>query len=204
VADSAFLNVPGQWHRFCPDPKTGWTETWIEFQGLVPNALCDAGQLGGALVVRVGVEAVGLWVAMDSVLQRVHSTLPGVNPTLSALALEALAAWTRVCQTGKPNPDGTQALSAAVDTLNRQYRTAIDLKALAKDVGISYSVFRHAFRKHTGFAPWQYVRHLRLVNTRHRLATSADSLTDLADDLGFSSPFHLSSAFRKEFGHSPT
>ncbi len=204
VADSAFLIAPGQWHRFRPDPKTGWTEIWIEFQGLVPNALSGAGQLGEALVVRSGASAAGFWAAMDAVLQRVRSALPGVNPTLSALALEALAAWTRVCQSGKPMPDATQALAAAVEVLNQQYRTRVDLKTLAKSVGVSYSVFRRAFRQHTGFAPWQYVRHMRLADARHRLATSADSLTDLADNLGFSSSFHLSSAFRKEFGHSPS
>lgn len=203
VADSAFLIAPGQWHRFRPDPRTGWTEIWIEFQGLIPNALAGTGQLGEALVVRTGADAARLWEAMDAVLQRVRSALPGVNPSLSALAMEALAAWSRVCESDQPKPDVTHALSAAVEVLNRRYRSAIDLKALARSVGVSYSVFRHAFRKHTGFAPWQYVRHMRLAHARHRLATSSDSLTDLADRLGFSSPFHLSTAFRKEFGCSP-
>jgi transcriptional regulator GlxA family with amidase domain len=59
------------------------------------------------------------------------------------------------------------------------------------------------FRKFTGFAPWQYVEHMRLANARHCLATSDDSLTVLADRLGFSSPFHLSMSFRKKFGISP-
>jgi AraC-like DNA-binding protein len=204
VADSAFLIAPGQWHRFRPNPKTGWIEIWIEFQGLVPNALSGAGQLGEALVVRTGVGSSGLWVAMDAVLQRVRNALPGVNPSLATLALEALAAWNRVGQEGKEEPAMTQALSAAVEILNRDYRTPVNLPALAKRVGISYSAFRHAFRKHTGFAPWQYVRHLRLAYARHRLAISADSLIDLADALGFSSPYHLSTAFRKEFGHSPS
>lgn len=203
LQDSAFLIKPGQWHRFRPDPKTGWTEIWIEFQGLVPNALSGAGQLGEGMVVWTGANAAGLWTAMDAVLQRVRSALPGVDPSLAALGMEALAAWKRLCQPNRPSADVNQALSVAVQVLNQKYCDAVDLEALARSVGMSYSVFRRTFRKFTGFAPWQYVEHMRLANARHCLATSDDSLTVLADRLGFSSPFHLSMAFRKKFGISP-
>ena len=204
VEDSAFLIKPGQWHRFRPDPRTGWTEIWIEFQGLVPNALSGAGLLGEGMVLRTGAGVAGLWEAMDAVLQRVRSALPGVDPSLTALAMEALAAWNRLSKPKRPSADVSQALSAAVQILNQEYRGTVDLEALARSVGMSYSVFRRTFRKYTGFAPWGYVQHMRLAHARHCLATSGESLTDLADKLGFSSPFHLSTAFHKEFGISPT
>lgn len=156
------------------------------------------------MVVRTGASAAGLWVSMDAVLQRVQSALPGVDPSLAALALEALAAWNRLCQPNRPSADVNQALSAAVQVLNQKYCGPVDLKALARSVGMSYSVFRRTFRKFTGFAPWRYVQHMRLANARHRLATSEDSLTELADKLGFSSSFHLSMAFTKKYGISPT
>ena len=72
--------------------------------------------------------------------------------------------------------------------------------SLAQRVGMSYSAFRRSFQKHTGFAPWKYVR---LTNARHRLSATDISLAELAEDLGFSSAFHLSTAFRQEFGMSP-
>jgi len=203
LQDSAFLIKPGEWHRFRPDPKTGWTEIWIEFQGLVPNALSGGGQLGEGMVAQAGATAAGLWVAMDAVLQRVRSSLPGADPSLAALAMEALAAWFRVCHPSRPSADVNQALSAAVQILNREYCGHVDLEALARRVGMSYSVFRRTFRKFTGFAPWEYVQHMRLANARHCLATSEVSLTELADKLGFSSPFHLSLAFKEKFGISP-
>src|SRR5665213_2542031 len=196
MADSAFLITPGQWHRFRPVSKTGWTEIWIEFQGLVPNALSGAGSLGNGMVVRAGAEAAGLWVAMDAVLQRVRSALPGVNPTLSAMGLEALAAWNRLCEPKRPSSGVSDALSAAVEVLNRDFTGPVNLEALARSVGMSYSVFRHAFKTNTGFAPWKYVQHMRLAHVRHRLATSEASLAELADSLGFSSQFHLSTAFK--------
>ena len=203
VANSAFLIKPGQWHRFRPDPAIGWTEIWIELQGLVPNALSGAGQLGEGMTVLTDAKEAGLWNAMDAILQRVRSALPGVDPALTALGMEALAAWNRLCQPKSPGAQVSSALSKAVQHLNNNYCGDIDLKALAKSVGMSYSVFRRTFHESTGFAPWKYVQHMRLAHARHRLATSTDTIAHLADTLGFSSPFHLSTAFRKEFGVSP-
>ena len=32
-AGSLFLLFPGEWHRYSPDPATGWDEYWVAFQG---------------------------------------------------------------------------------------------------------------------------------------------------------------------------
>jgi AraC-like DNA-binding protein len=117
--------------------------------------------------------------------------------------MEALAAWNRLSQPKSPGAQVSNALSKAVHFLNNNYRSDIDLKELSQSVGMSYSVFRRTFHEHTGFAPWKYVQHMRLAHARHRLATSTDTIAQLADELGFSSPFHLSTAFSKEFGVSP-
>jgi AraC-like DNA-binding protein len=203
VADSAFLLKPGQWHRFRPDPKTGWTESWIEFQGLVPNSLSGAGQLGEGMVVRKGAQSVGLCDIVQAVFERVCHVLPGIDPKLTALAMEALAAWSQLCYPRPQSSNISQALTAAIQILEREYRKPPNLEKLAHRVGMSYSAFRRHFQKHTEFAPWKYVRYLRLSNARHRLTTSNISLAELAEDLGFSSAFHLSTAFRKEYGMSP-
>ena len=30
-ADMGFILFPGVWHRYRPNPKTGWTEKWVQF-----------------------------------------------------------------------------------------------------------------------------------------------------------------------------
>jgi AraC-like DNA-binding protein len=40
-SDSIMLLFPGVWHRYRPDPKTGWTERWISFHGDVSHRLMD-------------------------------------------------------------------------------------------------------------------------------------------------------------------
>ncbi len=54
-----------------------------------------------------------------------------------------------------------------------------------------------------GWCCFDFLQRLRLDKARRMLGTTADSLQTIADWLGFNSPFHLSAAFKKEFGVSP-
>jgi hypothetical protein len=38
----AFLILPKTWHRYRPDPSTGWTESWLEVQGPIVENLIRA------------------------------------------------------------------------------------------------------------------------------------------------------------------
>ena len=81
----------------------------------------------------------------------------------------------------------------------------VNIAALARSLGIAYSHFRRAFKVHTGYAPWQYVLQLRLAHARRTLTTGDEiTLDELAAHLGFSSAFHLSSAFKRAYGIAPT
>lgn len=40
-ADSYVFLFPGVWHRYRPDPKTGWTERWLSFHGDIAHRLAD-------------------------------------------------------------------------------------------------------------------------------------------------------------------
>jgi AraC-like DNA-binding protein len=38
---SVILLFPGVWHRYRPEPKSGWTEKWVQFNGEFPHKLLD-------------------------------------------------------------------------------------------------------------------------------------------------------------------
>jgi AraC-like DNA-binding protein len=77
------------------------------------------------------------------------------------------------------------------------------IPGLARELGVAYSYFRREFKRHTGLAPYQYVRRLRLEKARRLIGGSSESLQSISEQLGFASPFHLSSAFKKQYGQSP-
>ena len=76
--------------------------------------------------------------------------------------------------------------------------------AMAKHAKMSESHFTALFRKVIGLPPYAYLSKCRLEAARSRLSTTSDPIRDIAKSLGFSSPQHLATQFRKTYGITAT
>lgn len=200
---TAFLILPKTWHRYRPDPSTGWTESWLEVQGPVVENLIQAKVFSADAAVRPVAPAAGLEESLDSLHSHARTAGPGFDPESTAAAITVLAAWEK---SERIQPDRSR-LSAAIlqaeKLLAERLDEPVDVESIARKLGLGYSHFRRAFKAHTGFAPWQYVLHLRLTQARRMLSASDATLDAVAQQLGFSSGFHLSSAFKRAYGIAP-
>lgn len=79
----------------------------------------------------------------------------------------------------------------------------ITLADLANCCGFSPWYAHRLFRGHTGYAPADYIRRLRLASSALRLKTERGKIIDIAYDMGFSSVDGYTRAFRREFGINP-
>ncbi len=202
-AGTAFVLLPKVWHRYRPDPATGWEESWIEVQGpLVEKLLRNAVFSPAAAVRRVGVGG-----NIEAALEAVHSLArhagPGFDAQLAAGAFGVLAAWEKSRQIPAVRSRMAGALAEAERYLAEHLGEPVNIEALARGLGVAYSHFRRAFKLHTGYAPWQYVIQLRLSRVRRLLAASEMTLDDAAARVGFSSAFHLSAAFKRAYEIAP-
>jgi AraC-like DNA-binding protein len=202
-AGMVFLLLPETWHRYRPDPKSGWTESWIEVQGPVVDELLLAEAFPAATILRAGAIDSGMEKALESIHLRMRQGANGLQPELSARALEVLALCSRINQNQTRPSQIQRAVNEAERYLGEHYSEPVNVEALADKLGVGYSHFRRAFRAQTGFAPWKYVIHLRLTRARRMLASSDAKLDDIAARVGFSSGFHLSNAFKQAYGESP-
>lgn len=200
---TAVLLLPGMWHRYRPDDKTGWSESWVELRGPVVETLRKAGVLAASSGIRPGALAAGLDAAMDTLHQHARRAGPGFDPEMSAFALAILAAWTRAGETAPARARMVRAVLEAERYLEEHHTEAVNVEQLARDLGVAYSHFRREFKAQTGFSPWNYVVQLRLSRARRLLAAGDATLEDIATRLGFSSAFHLSAAFKQAYGISP-
>ena len=80
---------------------------------------------------------------------------------------------------------------------------SVNLQALASGFGLSYSSFRRAFKAQTGHSPKQYQLQLRLRRVKDLLRSSDKTIAEIADLLGFDSPYHLSNQFKNATGQAP-
>jgi AraC-like DNA-binding protein len=204
LAGSAFALMPGEWHRYRPDPQTGWEESWLEIQGSNVERMLRSGVIDRHTTVRTDALQIGLDEALSAVHDRARRELRGSAAELAARGYGVLAAWTS-------RPGGETGLTRSFRLIAEAERFLVDhqheptnVAELARNLGMAYSHFRREFRRHTGFAPWQYVLRLRLTRGRRLLASSGEAtLEEIAGKLGFSSAFHFSAAFKQAYGKSP-
>lgn len=77
------------------------------------------------------------------------------------------------------------------------------LAELARSAGLSPYHFLRTFKRVTGVTPHQWLLRARLHEAAQRLATSRESVTDIALDVGFDDLSNFMHSFRAEFGVTP-
>lgn len=203
-AGDAFLLFPGVWHRYAPDPETGWDEYWIGFDGDVPRRLVRQ----NILSPRSPVFSPGLGRSWHELFTRAIGALElesvGYHQILAGLTFEMLTrlhAQDRVEKLG--NTRDNAVVRKTKYLIMERLREKIDWDELAKDLHVSYSALRHAFHQHTGFSPYQYQLQLRLSKAKSLLNSTPQSVKEIARQIGFDCPYHFSSLFKRKTGMSP-
>jgi AraC-like DNA-binding protein len=95
--------------------------------------------------------------------------------------------------------------------LTRRYTSEpwrkVDIEAIAKECGLSYHWFEHAFSDHFGLAPYQYVKALRLARARGLMAAGPTerirNVGDIALAAGYADASHMHRDFRQQQGLRP-
>mgnify|MGYP006283544595 CR=1 FL=1 len=204
-AGSVLVLFPDEWHRYRPDPQTGWTEYWIGFSGREATRI-----MGDFFSPRDPVLAVAqpdvLVGHFEHILEWLRRPLfLGKEPILASQVPLALA----LLRSGPPPssadpPSEEQFVILAKAMMLEQLDRRADLEKLARDLGISYSKFRFAFKKQTGFPPREYENRIKLNRARDLLTREGRSVSETAGLLGYSSVYYFSRAYKRHFGHPPS
>jgi AraC family transcriptional regulator of arabinose operon len=139
-------------------------------------------------------------------LSLTHSALRSNVPQKEFLATNAVERALLYCSQVNPreeNPRRHPRIQQAADELAQNTRDQLSLETIARRFGFSRSRFATLFRQQMGQPPGQYLESQRLVQARHLLAYTNQTLAQIADHVGFSSPFYLSLRFKKHYGQSP-
>jgi AraC-like DNA-binding protein len=80
----------------------------------------------------------------------------------------------------------------------------IDLETLARTAGVTTKHLCRLFNDTLGHTPIQWVRRCRLEHARVLLRRSNLTTAQIADRIGYHSPFHFSRAYKQHFGAAPS
>jgi AraC family transcriptional regulator, arabinose operon regulatory protein len=95
-------------------------------------------------------------------------------------------------------------IELVITKLKTEPATAWDFAALAVQVNLSPSRFRHLFKQETGTTPAQYLKEVRLRRAAKLLRTTFLSIKQILEQLSLGSNAHFVRDFRKLYGITPT
>ena len=96
------------------------------------------------------------------------------------------------------------ALAWLASTVDRAPHKKPRLKDIASSAGVTPQHLCLLFRKSLQVTPLSCLHALKMEKASGLLESSDDSLSQIADRLGYSSPFHLSATYKKYYGMAPS
>lgn len=104
---------------------------------------------------------------------------------------------------GVPGSIGHPGVAAAVAAMYEEPATAWTVDRLARRAAMSRSAFAHEFHAQVGTPPVTYLTRIRLALAADALRDTDATVSQIAHDVGYASPFALSNAFSREYGKGP-
>jgi AraC-like DNA-binding protein len=204
VSGSIIILRPGMWHRYKPDPNTGWNEHYIGFNGDFCAHLFHEGFFQpGKPVMYVGFQE-SLLKLFFEIIQQVKDEKTGHQQVASANLMLMLSKILSVIRNQEfAGKTIERIIRKACLYFRENLNTNVNIEKLATDLNVGYSYFRQMFRKYTGISPTQYHLSLRIQKAKDLLVSTDQSFKEIAIDLGFESYFYFSRIFKDKTGKSP-
>lgn len=92
----------------------------------------------------------------------------------------------------------------AIDYIHRNISKKIAIPDIANSIPVSPTYLSSVFKKYSGLTIVQYMNEYRLEHSKELIRTTGLNLTELSEQLGFSTVHYFSSQFKKRYGISPS
>jgi AraC-like DNA-binding protein len=197
---------PGLWHRYRPDPKTGWKENYIGFDGKIITSFISNEYMKYANepVIYIGFQEKVLEPLLR-IIEEIKEEKIAYQQVCSGLLIYMIGNIISIIRNKEfANTLIEQKILKARLFIRDNTYEDIDLPKLAADNNLSYSYFRTMFRKFTGISPTQYHLILKLQKAREMLISSNKSIKEISYELNFNSVYHFSKIFKQKMGVRPS
>ena len=200
-----FMLFPGEWHRYSPDPETGWDEYWVAFQGSTAETLVAESSLSPAEPLLDAQLSERIQHEFVQIMDEMRQEAIGYQKIIGARTMLIMA--TATASALRRDFEGTDILNAierGKALLFEQIDQNINMEEMAASLGVGYSLFRKAFRKYIGMSPAQYHLELRINEASHLLRTTTLPVATIGIRVGFESAGYFCRIFKKKTGQSPS
>ncbi len=199
---------PDVWHRYRPDPSTGWTEYWISFGGELMFRWHERGIFREATplaVLRQPEEALYQYQRVIDVVRN----RPEHSATLMTSRAMGVIATTleRHAIVDSEQPVFVSSNDRIVDEARQiiwnhsHQRVTVDI--IAKKVGVTRRTLERHFREHSDRTVLQELVACRIHRAKRLLVETNVPIKHVAHSAGFTSVSNLCKVFRREVNLTP-
>ena len=205
-AGNMFLIFPGEKHSYYPDPKTGWSEYWIGFNGHNVDSRVEQGFFSprkpvyyigyNENVIELYREAIRTAQRQETYFQQLLAGI--VNHLLGLMFM------TDRNNRLQSDDEGRRIVNRARAYMQASVETDLRMPQVAEHVGVNYTTFRTLFKQYTGLSPAQYFINLKIHRAKEMLRSTSASVKEISIILQFENPEYFATQFKKKTGISPT
>lgn len=143
----------------------------------------------------------------ESLYQTLCSGAARAEETAHYIMMAYLSQVQRICTGGGDDPQAARPgeLSSELKAyIDLHYMKDITFQGMADRLHYNPCYLSHAFKKAWGYSPMQYLLRRRIGEAQTLLINSNDSITHIAQAVGFDSPSYFNMQFLKNVGLSPS
>lgn len=183
-------------HKYYPDKDDPFEKTWINVRGKFPAALIEAYACNKPVVIKK--------TDASGVFEKLRSS------ATSGMSYDEWHALTAVCLTelvvslAGSSSKGADCIEEKIKFyIDSKTRANVTVASLASTFHLSEPYLISIFRDKFGITPKQYILQKKIEAAKKLLTKGHAEIKEISEILGFSSPYHFSTAFKKITGNTP-
>jgi len=206
---TAILLFPDTWHRYAPDPKTGWTEKWVHFNGELAHRLLEQGVISPDKPVIPLSDAGPAKRAFDCLLDHVSRAQTSNSLLVSLMALGALTSV--IGNGGQAEPAMKTATSAtntdpmiaaARDIIWTRSHKVLSVPDVVEALGVERRTLERRFAAKLGHTVLEEIIQCRFRRAERLLSETDLPIKTVVTLAGFGSIENMRQVFMAETGLS--
>ena len=204
-----FLVYPNEPVVYCADTNNPWSYVWIGFKGIrVDTILKNCGFSKNHL----SLPSPNPDEYMDCFDDLFEHRDPGFSDDLyrESILLKLFSILVRhhASLTLKTNQDQTgysdnAYVNLAIDYIGKMYMQGIGVSDIADSIGITRSHLNHVFQKELNISIQNFLIEFRMHKSANLLVSTAMSIKEISNQVGYNDQLVFSKAFKEKFGVSP-
>ena len=198
------LYGPGQWHMQYADIGVAprFVTISFEMQGMELAPLMNRKFTAPQNVVSLLQNMLREQERMDSFSNEI--ILSQLNLMLLYLLREAAAPRGGKLQTSNAIHSENEIIRQAQQYISTHIREKLSVPLVARQVDVSPSYLTALFHKNLQISPGEYIRRIKLQESKQMIRENNLNFTEIAAELQYSTVHHFSRQFKEKFGITPT